>query len=263
MKMNKKILCFLIAFASMCTILAGTAAAQEVGAQLYYVTDEAGLLTEEQDLQLEQRAEKVSLKYGIGVYIVTVDDYQKYGTGDVFEVTYGIYHEYTMGEGGNSDGIMLLLSMNYRDWAMFCYGDKCEYAFDEYGQEQLEEVFLDNFANDDWYGGFTDYINECEIYMQKAAEGKPVRSSPVVPILCVSAFALWITFMIVGYMWVRMNNVAKQTQANTYITGNLNLTGQSDTFTHRTETRRRLQSSSSGSSKSQSGGGGSGRSGKF
>ena len=41
-----------------------------------------------------------------------------------------------MGEGPNRDGIMLLLSMDDRDWAMFCYGSRCEYAFNSYGQQK-------------------------------------------------------------------------------------------------------------------------------
>ena len=51
-----------------------------------------------------------------------------------------------MGEGPDRDGIMLLLSMDDRDWAMFCYGSRCEYAFNSYGQQKLEKVFLDNFG---------------------------------------------------------------------------------------------------------------------
>ena len=258
--MKRKFFCFLLAVAAMLTLCVNTAFAE---AQLYYVTDEAGLLTESEDIELEAMAESVSKQYGVGVYIVTVDNYQNYGTGSVFEVTYGIYHDYTMGEGENRDGIMLLLSMAERDWAMFCYGDSCEYAFNSYGQEKLEEVFLDNFGDNDWYGGFSDYITECSFYLQKAADGEPVRQSPTLGIIIVVCVALYIALMVVGLMWFLMSRVAKQKTANAYIAGNLNLTGQSDVFTYRTETRTKIESSSSGGSKSHSGGGGSGRSGKF
>ena len=73
---------------------------------------------------------------------------------------------------------MLLLSMADRDWAMFCYGSHCEYAFNSYGQEKLEKVFLDNFGEDDWYGGFEDYVKECRVYLEKAANGKRGGSKP-------------------------------------------------------------------------------------
>jgi uncharacterized membrane protein YgcG len=258
--MKRKFICSLLAVVAILAVCVSTAFAE---AQLYYVTDEAGILTESEDLQLESMAESVSKQYGVGVYIVTVDDYQNYGTGDVFEVTYGIYHEYTMGEGENRDGIMLLLSMAERDWAMFCYGERCEYAFNEYGQEQLESVFLDNFSEDDWYGGFEDYIEECSVYLQKATEGKPVRESPAFYIIIMVGMSLFLAFLVVGIMWVRMKSVAKERTAAAYVAGDLNLTGQSDVFTYRTETRQKIESSSSGGSRSHSGGGGSGRSGKF
>ena len=153
------------------------AAAEQTGAQLSYVTDAAGLLSENENMLLEKMAESVSKKYGVGVYIVTVEDYRDFHSEGVYKATYTIYHEYTMGEGPNRDGIMLLLSMDDRDWAMFCYGSRCEYAFNSYGQQKLEKVFLDNFGENDWYGGFEDYVKECSVYLEKASAGKPVRAS--------------------------------------------------------------------------------------
>ncbi len=259
--MRKRIPCFLITLVAMLSICVNTVYAE---AQLYHVTDAAGLLTQDQLAGLEQKAEAVSTEYGVGVYIVTVEDYQAFSTEGVYTATYGIYHEYTMGEGEGRDGIMLLLSMKERDWAMFCYGDNCQYAFDAYGQEQLEEVFLDDFGNDDWYGGFEDYIEECEVYLQKAAAGDPVRESPAGYIVFAVAIALFIALLAVGGVWVvTKSSVKKQSTANAYVAGTLDLTGRYDIFTHKTQTRHKIESSSSGGSRSHSGGGGSGRSGKF
>ena len=56
--------------------LAVTASATE--AQLNYVTDEAGLFTEAQREELEQRAAAISEQYEFGVYIVTVEDFTDY-----------------------------------------------------------------------------------------------------------------------------------------------------------------------------------------
>ena len=149
------------------------------------MTDAAGLLREGERARLEKMAEAVSQKYRVGVYIVTVEDFRDYHADGVYKATYTIYHNYTMGEGPNRDGIMLLLSMDDRDWAMFCYGKRCEYAFNSYGQEKLEKVFLDNFGENDWYGGFEDYVKECRVYLEKASAGKPVRASLFYPLLIV------------------------------------------------------------------------------
>ena len=156
--MKKRLLCLLLVLVTALALCGSVAAAAQTGAQLNYVTDAAGLLREGERARLEKMAEAVSQKYRVGVYIVTVEDFRDYHADGVYKATYTIYHNYTMGEGPNRDGIMLLLSMDDRDWAMFCYGKRCEYAFNSYGQEKLEKVFLDDFRENDWYGGFEDYV---------------------------------------------------------------------------------------------------------
>lgn len=194
-----------------CLVLCvGAAAAEQTGAQLSYVTDAAGLLSENENMLLEKMAESVSQKYGVGVYIVTVEDYRDFHSEGVYKATYTIYHECTMGEGPNRDGIMLLLSMDDRDWAMFCYGSRCEYAFNSYGQQKLEKVFLDNFGENDWYGGFEDYVKECSVYLEKASAGKPVRASLFYPLLIVIGLSLLAAAAVVAVIWRKMETVSKK-----------------------------------------------------
>ena len=263
--MKKGICCLLLALILALSFCVGAAAAEQTGAQLSYVTDAAGLLGENENAMLEKMAGTVSQKYGVGVYIVTVEDYRDFHSEGVYKATYTIYHQYTMGEAPNRDGIMLLLSMDDRDWAMFCYGAHCEYAFNNYGQQKLEKVFLDNFGENDWYGGFEDYVKECSVYLEKAAAGKPVRASLFVPILIVIGLSLLAAAAIVAVIWQKMDSVSEKATANAYVSAGLQLTEQSDQFTHKTTSSRKIErsSSSGGSSYSESGGGGSGRSGKF
>ena len=208
--MKKRLLCLLLVLVTALALCVSAAAAAQTGAQLNYVTDAAGLLREGERARLEKMAEAVSQKYRVGVYIVTVEDFRDYHADGVYKATYTIYHNYTMGEGPNRDGIMLLLSMDDRDWAMFCYGSRCEYAFNSYGQQKLEKVFLDNFGENDWYGGFEDYIKECSVYLEKAASGKPVRASLFFPILIVIGLSLLAAAVIVAVIWQKMENVSKK-----------------------------------------------------
>ena len=253
--MKKRIRCLLLVLLFCLVLCVGAAAAEQTGAQLSYVTDAAGLLSENENMLLEKMAESVSQKYGVGVYIVTVEDYRDFHSEGVYKA----------GEGPNRDGIMLLLSMDDRDWAMFCYGSRCEYAFNSYGQEKLEKVFLDNFGENDWYGGFEDYVKECSVYLEKASAGKPVRASLFIPILIVIGLSLLAAAAVVAVIWQKMETVSKKATANDYVSAGLRLTEQTDHFTHKTTSSRKIErsSSSSGSSYSESGGGGSGRSGKF
>lgn len=130
---------------------------------------------------------------------------------------------------------------------------------------RLEKVFPDDFKNNDWYDGFEDYIKECSSYLEKAAAGKPVRASALIPCLIVVGLSLLATGVIVTVIWEKMNSVSEKVTANAYISDTLQLTEKTDCFTHKTTSRRKIERSSSGggSSRSESGGGGSGRSGKF
>lgn len=242
---------------------------QKAGALLNYVTDVAGLLSDEQLQTLEQKAQEVSEQYNCGVYAVTVDDYQNYDDSGVFDTAVAVYHGCNLGEGSDRDGILLLLSMADRDYAMFVYGPFANEAFNSYGQEQLEQVFLDDFADNDWYNGFTDYIENCASYMQQAVDGMPV-SEPGPSLLGSLGLAFGIgcviALIVCVIMCFMMKSVAPGTSARAYVTPEgLHLTGQRDQFTHRTQTRRKIEKDppSGGGGTSHSGGGGSGRSGKF
>lgn len=233
------------------------------GANFAHVTDNAGLLTDSEAQQLEAMAEEVSSQYGVGIYLMTIDDFRDYDTRGVFEATYGIYHANSLGEGTARNGILLLLSMDDRDYALFCYGNKSEYAFNDYAQKRLEQVFLDDFADNNWVQGFEDYINQCATFLSFAEAGDPVHESPLGLIAVFIVVAIVIALAVCAVFWMQMVSARKKMTADDYVVGNLQLSFASDQFTHSTQTRRRIESETSSGSSSHSGGGGSGRSGKF
>ena len=229
---------------------------------LWYVTDEADLLTDEEDLELEALLQEISEKHNIGVYLVAVDDYTDWGDGSVYEVTYGLYHEYTMGKGEERNGIMLLLSLADRDFATFVYGADAEYAFSDYALQQLEAEFLPHFGENDWYEGFRAYGLTCGEYLAKAEAGEPVEEGDGMLYLIVIGASFLMALIVVSILKAGMKNVKASGEATAYITRELNLTQRSDQFTHTTKTRRKIEKSDS-DSKAEVGGGGHGRSGKF
>ena len=170
------------------------------------------------------------------------------------------------------------MSMSDRKYATFFYGPKAEYAFDAYGQELMEEEFLDDFRDDDWYDGFEDYLEVCDEYLARAEAGDPVRrddssaggsdgsgiGTTILVCLGISAVIAMIVCLILRG---KMKSVRKGTHADAYVAGSLNLTTSRDQYTHTTETRTKIEHESSdsggGGSSACSGGGGSGRSGSF
>ena len=235
-----------------------------------YVIDDAKLLTLEQRQELNAYAEKITETYGMGIYIMSVEDFHNYGEEpQIFDVLWNYYHDNSLGYGADRQGMILMLSMAERDFATFFYGEDTEYAFNGFGQAQLENYFLDDFGSDDWYDGFMDFLVASEDFMAKAAAGEPVRDNPWSLASVFVLIALFVSFVVTRLLWMKMANVAAQKGAKQYQTAEgLVLTKQIDQFLTRTIRRRKIESSDSGSGRSgsshaHSGGGGSGRSGKF
>lgn len=156
--MKRKICSFLLAFLLLLTL---TPAALADGAQPSYITDDAGILTASETASLEKAAQHIAQRYGVGIYLVTVNDACRIDSRGTYEAAYTYYHRNSLGAGAERNGAILLLSMNDRAFAHFYYGEKSEYAFNRYAQEQIEDTFLDNFRENDWYGGFSDYLSAC------------------------------------------------------------------------------------------------------
>ena len=123
----------------------------------YCVFDMEGLLIEEEYWALEDYAQEISGQRQCAVYFVTVDDFRNYGDGDIFNVARQIYLNENFGMGEGKDGVMLILSMADRDYSLIVHGFG-ETALTDYGREYICEHFLDDFADNDWYGGFQDYL---------------------------------------------------------------------------------------------------------
>lgn len=247
-------------------------------AQLGYVTDEAGLLTTQETNRLSQRCAALAQSSGVGVYILTVDNYADYGFSDVETASYTLYHNYSLGVGDGRDGILLLLSMSNRKYATFVYGDKAEPLFPSSALQRLEDGFLDDFRDDDWYEGFCDYVDGCAGIL--AGESHAVGDSDytydagfswsqllrnfgiALVISCVIALIVCLILKL------KMRSVRRQTEARAYVTPEgLHLTRRDDVYTHTTMTRRKIERdndrSGGGGGSDFSGGGGHGRSGSF
>ena len=267
---------FLGLFLLLCLTLAVPVAAFE-GA---YVLDEAGTLSDAQAQELENQAASIAETYDFPVYVVTVDDFEEYGFEDVYDCAVAFYKESELGD----DGELLFMSMRNRKYALVYhgYGDT---AFTEYGRDRLESDMLDRFRNDNWYGGFKEYMDWSEYLLSEAAKGEPLGWDEYgdyhpddddyeyddEPGLFEWALTLGIPLLIAGLVCAgfagQLKTVREATQAREYaVKGSLKVRHKSDHFTHETESRVKVESdndSGSGGSSHHSGGGFSGRSGSF
>ena len=245
--MKKKLLLTLLLALALLLSLSASAFAE---ARLDYATDEAGILCEEERTELNSQAGRISEQYQCGVYVVIVNDYRSYVNGNIETFAEEVFASYDLGYGDSRDGVMLAMSMADRDFDLYAHGDFGNYAFTDYGKDQLADGFLDNFRRNDWAGGFQDFVNDSEALIRRAKDGDPLdqwipdpveegpRLEPgelLMSVLIAAVFA----GSIVGGMKKKMKTAVRQTRAGNYVPeGGVELRVRDDRFVNRTVTRQ-------------------------
>lgn len=229
-----------------------------------HVFDTAGLMTESEQEKLEATAQQLQTRHDFGVYIVTVDDFRDYSTNNVFHAALNIYNANNFGVGGEKNGLLLLLSMEDRDFNLMTNGQLGNYAFNDAGREAMTAFFLDDFGENEWYAGFQEYLTWADRYLEKAEEGNPYSAenepwdpfarnfSIIVLVLLIALVPLIPAGIFQSILVKMMKSVEKGREASAYVSGNLQLTKQDDKYVRTTKSKRYNPP------KETSGGGGSG-----
>ena len=97
------------------------------------VNDMAGLLTDSQEERLRGQIEDIAQEYQFDAVIVTVDSLDG-KSAEAYADDYFDYNGY--GYGTDADGILMLVSMEYRDWAISTCGRGLE-VFTDYGLDYM------------------------------------------------------------------------------------------------------------------------------
>ncbi len=135
----KKTVSTLLVLLLLAAVLSVPAFADGSGATIANVVDTAGILTESQIQTLNEKAERISSDYTCGVYIVVVDDFSRYThSSDIYDLAVQMYDQYTLGwDNGNGSGkrdsLILLMSMDDRDYALDTNGYLGNRAFNNPG----------------------------------------------------------------------------------------------------------------------------------
>ena len=104
---------------------------------------------------------------------------------------------------------------------------------------------MDDFANNDWYNGFADYLASCDNVLANGPDKLQSEISALTGMIFL--FPLIIAVVVISILSRKMKSVFKATEAEAYASG-LELTRSYDQFTHSTETRRKRKEESSGGS---------------
>lgn len=247
---------------ALCLTLGGAAYASS-GGSLGYVTDTVGLLTQEEQQELETTAAQLAERYGCGVYVIIVEDYTDYTNGSIEDFSEAMYDHYGLCLGDDRNCLLLSLSISERDYDLDAHGSIANRAFTDYGKEQLAQEFIDDFRYDNWFDGFRDYLSTAGQYLEESENGAPVdvpgydsepgyydstlgydggyteSYSSGANILMIVGIPCLISLAVCGIFAAQMKTARRQTGARGYISrGGVDMRVAQDQFLYHTETRQ-------------------------
>ena len=199
-----------------------------------FVFDEASILTYDEIEELNAKAKEITGTYGCEVYAITFPGLDGNEAWELNEMLYAELKEYY---GAGEDVVILMLAMEERQYDIMARGFG-NTAFTDYGKDVMAEKFLDDFANDDWYWGFYDYMATCDEFLAMAVNGEPFDvdsdegGSGLFGIIIAIVISCLIAFAVCSILRAQMKTARIATEAHDY-QKELNLTNQYDRFSHR------------------------------
>lgn len=247
------------------------------------VVDNAGLFSPEEKDSLTIQAQALGDTYHMDVVILTTNTLSGKRPQDYAD---DYYDDMGYGQGSNASGMLLLISMEERDWYLSTCGDAI-YALTDYGIEQLGMVLVSGMQVD-YAEGIQAFFDALPEYLDAYKAGTPIDGNrrqsndfyhgdqesvvysrePASPNLTLSIIiGLVVAIISVGAMVATMNTKHRQYGASSYLTkGSLHFPRMQDLFLYSNVTKTRKpepQNHSGGSSvhhsssgRSHGGGGG-------
>ena len=233
----KRILTLTLAALLVLTLLCGLAFADTS-----YIVDEEGLLTADEISELNRQAEAVSDRYQCSVNVLFTDSLDGKSAESYAE---DYYDQNGLGYHGTNDGILLLVSMEERDYFITSAG-VAQSAVTGSRLYTLEDAFLTYLSSGSYYEAVSAFISQCDY--QLAHKDDPIEDEPEPEentaarttaggvIAAITGFLG--SLLPVGSMKAANNNVKKERAARNYVRdGSMQLYVNSDNFV-RTETHR-------------------------
>lgn len=212
------------------------------------IVDKADVLSASEEATLETMALALVNEYDMDVVILIEESIWPNDVTDYAD-DYFDYNGY--GIGSNHSGVLLLLDMDEREWAISTCGDTIK-ALTDRGQEQIMDEVLGYLGDDEYYEGFRVYLNLLDEHFEAYENGESIDQKrdlfdivfDLIIALGIGAAAGGIT---IAVMRSGMKTVKPQRGAQSYVRqGSFKLNKQRDVFLYTRTTRIRRQSSSSG-----------------
>jgi len=251
--MKKRFITLLLAIVYMLLPLTLVSASDEK----IFVFDNADVLSDSQEADLAEKAEQISKKYDSDIVICFYNesDYD-------MKLAESFYER----GGYNSDGIILAVGIEEREYEFYGFGKYDRDDIDSYPMQEIEDALISELKNNNYFEAADDFCDNCEKLFSEVRDGKEYEKSFNVGAWIIGALAIGfiIAFFVTNHMKSQLNNVKWQTRAENYVVQNsMNVTESRDLFMYRNIIRTPRPKSNSSSGGSRGGSSRAGRSGRF
>lgn len=198
--------------------------------QVDRLVDDADLLTADEESTLLDKLDSYSEQLQMDICILTVNS----RNGAYIQDFADDYYDYNgLGYGENRSGIILVLSMEDRSWALSTCGDAID-IFTDSEQEYIMDDVLYELQYDDYSEAFTIFANEARSsiisYRDSFIGNSNIRYTDIFMFLAIIVVALILPAIPLTHHILVLNNIAFQNGAKEYAKGGLNLRRKSDVF---------------------------------
>ena len=207
------------------------------------VVDMAELLSDSDKTALLSKLDEISERQKLDIVVLTVNTLDGKTPRDYADDFYD-YNGYGFGE--NKDGILLLVSMEDRDWWISTTGYGIT-ALTDAGIEYISKKFLSDLSDGDYAQAFTTYAELCDQFITQAKTGEPydIGNMPKEPfnvawnILVAFVIGLVVAFVVTNIMKKQLKTVQLKSEANNYVKSNsMIVTENRDLFLYNQVSRR-------------------------
>lgn len=222
------------------------------------VVDNADLLTDAEEEKLEAQYAQIAETYQYDIAVVTVNTLNGKSPQDYAD---DYYYENGYGYGDSRDGLMLLVSMEDRDWHITTRG-KGEDTFYSSDIDEISDAFLSDLSAGNYYEAFRIFGEKSEAVIA-AAEGPMALW---LRLLIAAGVGLVLALIVFGILMSQLKSVRVKQEAHDYVrSGSFHLTRSNDLYLYRTVEKTKIEHDSDdhGSHSTSDGGSAGGGGGKF
>lgn len=228
------------------------------------VVDNADLLTDSEEEDLESQIKTLIDKYDFDIVIVTANTI---GGKTPMEYADDYYDYEGYGAGADRDGVLLLVSMEDRDWWISTRGYGIT-VFTDYGIQRVGEPVAYFLGEQMYHKSFEIFLNYTEDYIEEANDDKPIDTNNkytstsdlirAIAVVAVGSFGIGLVAALITVFIFKAQLKSVKFQggaANYQVNGSLQLTRSNDVFLYKNVSRTKRAESSGGGGHGGGGGG--------